>query len=760
MCKRILSIVTALLILIPFTALNCLALENKSAGQTEYKVTVLPDSQKYSHHRTDGRFFYSEIYPKHTATYKGTGASIYNVKGEVIVPPQEGYYFVNSDSVYSDGLICMKKFIESEEKNGYTYLYNPMYGYLDEQGNVAIDFAYEMTQDFSCGLGVVKKDGKYGCIDRYGNVVIDFLYDNIYPFEDGYTQALLNDEFVTLDVNGTVTKGKFDEYRYRSPFVNGYAFVRHAPVFYNGYYKTLEDVNGYLRYNDEGIRGNGSLLLEEESGYGFIDEDGNVIYDFVLDADIQKRYYGGGQDTKTAYVFNASQFTQEGIAVVKQNGKYGVIDTEGNLICDFVYDSCEAIGKFIICAIGKEEMLLDKYGDLIFDLGEYRSYKGIGSVSDYFLTGIWYPNVTSSYKGVGNVSDYILVQSGDKWGVFDIDGTFTLQCDYDQIEPNANGDSLKVKKDGKYGVSTLDGELLVPLEFSAVKTYDTSTAIVKHKDTYRIYFIQENKLSDFSFEEIEALQNDSRDSFWAVKQSGRWGVIDINGDWVLEPEYAGISGNMERVRAICHDESLGYYDKYFDNDFNLIFYYKDGKTYDSQDREIYSFELRFWNNERIDVFNDIYRFGSIYDEHHGIVAINKIPKPPMDVSENYICLMFNNPLLNVGGNIYPMEENNYYMKPLIENDRTLVPLRALSEAMGASTQWEEENQLITIENSGTIITLQIDRNEMYINGTLIWLDVPARLSGDRTFVPLRAISEGFGAAVDWFEPLKTITISY
>ena len=32
--------------------------------------------------------------------------------------------------------------------------------------------------------------------------------------------------------------------------------------------------------------------------------------------------------------------------------------------------------------------------------------------------------------------------------------------------------------------------------------------------------------------------------------------------------------------------------------------------------------------------------------------------------------------------------------------------------------------------------------------------------GDRTFVPLRAISEGFGAAVDWFEPLKTITISY
>ena len=757
MCRRILSIVTVLVMLIPLAVLNCSASEN---GQTEYKVTVLPDSHNYSQHRTDGRFFYSEMYRKNVAVYGGTGASIYNIRGETVVSSQEGYYFVNSDSVYSDGLICMKKYIESEEKNGYTDLYNPMYGYLDKNGNVAIDFVYEMSQDFSCGLGVVKKDGKYGCIDRYGNVVIDFLYDNIYPFEDGYAQALLNDEFVTLDVNGNVTKGKFDEYRYRSPFVNGYAFVRHAPVFYNGYYNTLEDVNGYLRYNDEGIMGNGSLLLEEESGYGFIDEDGNVIYDFVLDADIQKRYYGGGQDTKTAYVFNASQFTQEGIAVVKQNGKYGVIDTEGILICDFVYDSCEAIGKFIICTIGKEEMLLDKYGDLIFDLGEYRSYKGIGSVSDYFLTGIWYPNVTSPYKGVGNVSDYILVQSGDKWGVYHIGGSFTLQCGYDQIEPDANGDFLKVKKDGKYGVSSLDGELLVPLEFDNVTTQDDNTAIVKKEDAYHIYFIQENTRSDFSFERIEALQNDSHDSFWAAKQADQWGVIDIDGNWIIEPEYVGISENEESIRAICYDESSGYYDKYFDNDFNLIFYYRDGKTYDSQNREIYPYELVFWNPKKIDIFNDIYRFGSVYDEHHGIVAINKIPKPQTNVSENYICLMFNNPLINVGGNVYPMEENNYFFKPLIENDRTLVPLRVLSEAMGASAQWEEENQLITIENGGTSITLQIDRNEMYINGELIWLDVPARLSSDRTFVPLRAINEGFGAAVGWDESLKTITISY
>ena len=171
------------ILLITFISVISLSLYGISAFseyETEYKVTVLPNSEKYSDHRTDGWFFYSKKYPDGYAVYAGTGASVYNIKGESVLPQGDDYYFVDDNSVFSDGLLCMKKYLGREEGDGFTYLNNPKYGYFDDLSNVAIDFIYEDAKDFSCGLGVVKKDEKYGCIDRYGNTVIDFLYNEMY----------------------------------------------------------------------------------------------------------------------------------------------------------------------------------------------------------------------------------------------------------------------------------------------------------------------------------------------------------------------------------------------------------------------------------------------------------------------------------------------------------------------------------------------------------------------------------------------------
>ncbi len=98
--------------------------------------------------------------------------------------------------------------------------------------------------------------------------------------------------------------------------------------------------------------------------------------------------------------------------------------------------------------------------------------------------------------------------------------------------------------------------------------------------------------------------------------------------------------------------------------------------------------------------------------------------------------------------------------PVTENDRTLVPLRAIFEAMGAEVSWDDASQTAKVAADGITIQVVIDDVVMKKNGEDVILDVPARLINDRTMVPVRAISEGIGADVDWNEEEQKVLITY
>lgn len=100
-------------------------------------------------------------------------------------------------------------------------------------------------------------------------------------------------------------------------------------------------------------------------------------------------------------------------------------------------------------------------------------------------------------------------------------------------------------------------------------------------------------------------------------------------------------------------------------------------------------------------------------------------------------------------------------KPVIENDHTLVPMRAIFEALGADVQWNNDTRSVIAESTdGTRITLIIDSDNMLINNTdIVKLDVPAKIIGSRTMVPLRAVSEALNCTVEWDAVSKTVTIT-
>lgn len=95
-----------------------------------------------------------------------------------------------------------------------------------------------------------------------------------------------------------------------------------------------------------------------------------------------------------------------------------------------------------------------------------------------------------------------------------------------------------------------------------------------------------------------------------------------------------------------------------------------------------------------------------------------------------------------------------------ETDRTLVPVRFVSEALGAEVEWVAETRQVVIEDDGITITLGIGSTKVLVNGAETTLDSPAELlPPGRTFVPLRFVSETLGATVDYDETTKEITIT-
>ena len=99
--------------------------------------------------------------------------------------------------------------------------------------------------------------------------------------------------------------------------------------------------------------------------------------------------------------------------------------------------------------------------------------------------------------------------------------------------------------------------------------------------------------------------------------------------------------------------------------------------------------------------------------------------------------------------IYNGEKIGFDQNPIIENGRTLVPLRAIFETLGATVDWDGATQTVTATKDSTKISLAIDNTLASKNGENISLDVPAKIVNGRTLVPVRFIADCFGVRVDW-----------
>jgi hypothetical protein len=105
------------------------------------------------------------------------------------------------------------------------------------------------------------------------------------------------------------------------------------------------------------------------------------------------------------------------------------------------------------------------------------------------------------------------------------------------------------------------------------------------------------------------------------------------------------------------------------------------------------------------------------------------------------------------------DEVAFDQPPIIMGSRVMVPLRGIFEKMGATVDWDARTRTVEAARGNTLVVLKIGSRIARVNDRPVTLDVPAMVVRSRTLVPLRFISESLGARVEWREESRTVLIS-
>ena len=221
--------------------------------------------------------------------------------------------------------------------------------------------------------------------------------------------------------------------------------------------------------------------------------------------------------------------------------------------------------------------------------------------------------------------------------------------------------------------------------------------------------------------------------------------------WYLLNTVVGISDPAAEVRFICSDGypvDLQTQADLANPDLQYVLAWEvDGQPVSDDDGNAL---LRIYRQQKTpDEFNTVFKAIVAVEIENGVVPtepVLKVIKLTVDQKE-----------ASVDGESFTLDAAPYID---VEANRTLVPLRFISENVGADVDWDPQTKQVTIIDAGKEIILTIGSQEVLVGGEEQTIDcAPLILPPNRTFVPLRFVIETLGAKVDYEPETKEITIT-
>lgn len=220
-----------------------------------------------------------------------------------------------------------------------------------------------------------------------------------------------------------------------------------------------------------------------------------------------------------------------------QNEKYGVIDETG---ADIIAPSYE---EYIIIPNQKKDVFLITY-DVDYANNSYHT-KALNSKNEEIFTDYEEVQGLLNHDAQNNVffnGEVLKVKKNGKYGLIDFNGKEILSCEYDNISSLEKVDnSIKIEKDGKVGLVNNQGNEIIKPEYQDILAIDDnyqSGYIVKQENTYGILDVSGAKELDTKYSEIKPF---SANSLYVAKENDKWQLVNRQGI-KLEIPYDDILG--------------------------------------------------------------------------------------------------------------------------------------------------------------------------------------------------------------------------
>lgn len=231
-----------------------------------------------------------------------------------------------------------------------------------------------------------------------------------------------------------------------------------------------------------------------------------------------------------------------------------------------------------------------------------------------------------------------------------------------------------------------------------------------------------------------------------------------------------LAGNAKTMLLLAHIDSIPPAITYLNMPANLQSAGGSAGTIETTESS-YAIQLKlsekgkiYINNSEVSSIGDIFTYYASLSEGENLFTIKAVDVAGNETSQTLVIKKVNEKkiVLQIGVTTAILGGNTLELEaaPFIEKNYTLVPLRFISEAFGATVDWNEALKVISILYNSHSIQVQVGSTVAIVDGSIKTLDVAPKIVNGRTFVPIRFISETFGAKVDWDGTTKTITITY
>ncbi len=651
-----------------------------------------------------------------------------------------------------------------------------LYGYMDEQYKIVIEPRYTHAKDFAQSAAIVSLEDKYGLIDKSGQILIPCEYYSISDFNDKGVARVETTSFVGGFVN---TKGEFLtelNLPYLENFNNGVAAY---DPYGTGINKVFLDENFneiILNNQYENIRwdpNSGTFIVKLNQKYGIVSKDDTEIVPCIYD-----------------YI----SVCTDGLYDVQQNGKWGMIDLNGNVTIPCIYDTTGSFeDKSLIIAVENgTRKIVNRSGEILYEDNQIGRYNGNtvqvlengqpvkivdlrtgeeSAYSDIIVLGDYNDGVAlaMNYK----FRYYGLVdEAGNVIRNFDIP-TYSLSFyrghaweDYYTYPYTISDGMIAVLIDEKWGYMDLSGNMVIQPQFD--KLYQPS---------------DDSFLTGHDMNILEVGAGNFVHGFAKVTLNGQRFSIDKQGNF------------YDNLDIVCGADFYDYPSEPVDNSKMLPLRVNPPFPIYKYNYNEFNDHYLFLQDDYAALANGSYEIllesdGTALKDHYGnIIVENCIMEPYQnDETKQHLAVSFNADktlLIKTVDKKYVLKVTEYVADnqliltigsydasvngqtvsidaaPKIVNDRTMLPARFVAENLGASVAWDATAPgTVTITKDSTEIIIKIGEPFATVNGDQIPLDAPAFIEHDRTYTPIRFLSEKLGGHAEWIAETQQAIITY